>query len=495
MDETLEIIEQEPQNEQDNSFENYRTDLVTKIAFLIGVSEASFEGASYLDKQLLDELRKNEEVMIIRNLCILRTQLFKNYEKITQARANLILLEQMPDLLDSDSITYLRSHDIETVSVASKGINNVYVNVAYINQFLLDHIDKIKPLVYDWVKFEYIKALFLMPNCNAGPKGNNMQTGGKKIVNRIHEARNSYLRNKNNYPFQMYINWPRDFREEDGNVLYNDAKFLKMLYGANGEMFSAREYVIDAKKESKETIYNFVDDAKQISIFVDCENVNPYCFAATLLNLDQDNLQKIKNIVLYDDPHTSAAWDYIEHAIKLPVTHKEITRVLENKSLVDIAMTTGVCEAFYRDGTESIILASSDSDFWGLITSLPVAKFYVLNEMRCTASAVLEKLDLHEISHCFMDTFAQDKVQVFKTTVLVNCLRNKIDAFNTDGSWEKFDVEELIDSLFEEARIVGAENQIKQERKIFYDTYLKKGLILKPTEVDGKLQLVLSLNR
>lgn len=495
MDTILENLETMPPTEQENSFENYRTELVTKIAFMIGVSDHSFSNTTYFDSKQLEKLRKNNDALTIRNLCILRNQLLKNYDRITAARANLVSFEQMEDMLDADSIRHLRSQDMETALVSTKGINNLFINVAYINQFILENIDRIKPLIPDWVKFEYIKSLFLMPNCYAGPKGNNLQSSGRAIVNRIHELRGSFLHNRTNYPFQMYLNWPKEFKEEDGNVLYNDAKFLKLLYAANGDIFTAQEYIIDAKKASKETVYNFVDQASQIAIFVDCENVNPYCFAATLLNLDQDNLQKIKNIVLYDDVNTSAAWDYLEHVIKLPITHKEITRVLENKSLVDIAMATGVCEEFYKENTESIILASSDSDFWGLITNLPDARFYVLNEKRCTSPTIIEKLDSYSISHCFMDTFAQDKVQQFKTTVLFNCLKNKIDDFNNFGTWEQFVIDELIDSLFEEARIVGAESQIRQEKKMFFNTYLKKGLIMKPTDVDGKLTLYLGINR
>lgn len=481
--------------EQENSFENYRKELITKVAFMIGVSDYSFSTTSYFDTKLLDKLRKDKDALTIRHLCILRTQFLRNYERINAERANLVSFEQLGELLDAESITYLREQNMETAIVSTKGINNLFVNVAYINQFILENIDKVKLLIPDWVKFEYIKALFLMPNCYAGSKGNNLASNGRAIVNRIHELRGAFLHNRISYPFQMYLNWPKEFREEDGNILFNDAKFLKLLYSANGDMFTAQEYVIDAKKASKETVYQFVDQAKQIAIFVDCENVNPYCFAATLLNLDPENLQKIKNIVLYDDVNTSAAWDYIAEVINLPITHKEIARVLENKSLVDIAMTAGVCEAFYTENTESIILASSDSDFWGLIANLPMARFYVLNEKRCTSPTIIEKMDSNSISHCFMDTFAQDKVQKFKTTVLLNCLKSKIDDFNTFGTWEQFAIDDLLDVLFTEARIEGAENQIKQERTAFYNAYLKKGLIMKPTEVDGKLQLYLTFNR
>ena len=53
--------------------------------------------------------------------------------------------------------------------------------------------------------------------------------------------------------------------------------------------------MVDAKADTKEGIYDFVKEAMNVAVFVDCENVDPYAFAATLLNLDADNIAKIAN--------------------------------------------------------------------------------------------------------------------------------------------------------------------------------------------------------
>ena len=390
-----------------------------------------------------------------------------------------------------------RERGIETALVNYKGGSNITINIAYINQYILDNVNKIKPLIPEWVKFDYIRNLFLMQGCYAGIKGSNIASrdGQKSIITKIHEVRGAFLHTRLQYPYQTYITWPLEFKETDGNILFNDAKFLKLLYGANRDIFKATEYVIDAKSQSKESIYDFVDKANQIAIFVDCENVDPYCFAAALLNLDSSNLEKIKQIVLYDDVNTSTAWDFFEKIISLPIKHNEINRVLDNKSLVDITMTAGVCEEFYKEHTESIILASSDSDFWGLITSLPLARFYVLNESRKTSPAIIEKLNTTGIEHCFMDDFAQDKVQKFKTSVLMNSLLKRINEFNESGTFAILDVEELLDTIFREACIMGADKQIQQERQVFFNTYLKRGLIVKPIEEDGRLVFKMEFNR
>lgn len=481
-----------------NTFENYRTDIVTTIGFLIGLNDSTMDNGANFDKSKLADLRKTEDALIIRHLCILRNQLLKNYEAISQQRySQIIPLEKMGTLLNAESIRYLRERGMETALVNYKSGSNITINVAYINQYILDNINKIKSLFPEWIKFEYIRTLFLMQGCYAGLKGCNIASRDeqKNIIKKIHEIRGAFLHNRILYPYQTYITWPIEFRETNGNILYNDAKFLKLLYAANRDIFKAKEYVIDAKTKSKDSIYDFVDDAKQIAVFVDCENVDPYIFAAALLNLDSSNLEKIKQIVLYDDVNTSTAWDFFDKVVTLPIKHIEINRVLENKSLVDITMTAGVCEEYYKENTESIILVSSDSDFWGLITSLPLARFYVLNESRKTSHTIIEKLNSNGIQHCYMDNFAQDKVQKFKTGVLVNSLSQRIKQFNETGTFETLKVEELMDAIFREAHIVGADKQIEQEKQVFYNTYIKKGLIVKPIEIDGQIVFKMEFNR
>ena len=481
-----------------NTFENYRSELVTTMGFLIGIREDLLENQTNFDKTKLAELKQNEDALIIRHLSLLRNQFIKNYEEINKAKFSSITpLDKMGPLLNEESIIFLRERGIETALVNYKGGNNITLNIAYINQYLLYNENRIKPLIPERVKIEYIRNLFLMQGCYAGQKGNNIATraGQQAVIKKIHEIRGKFLANKYAYPFQTYITWPLDFKEKDGNILYNDAKFLKLLYGANRDVFKATEYVIDATSESKASIYDFVDKAKQIAVFVDCENVDPYCFAASLLNLERDNLDKIKQIVLYDDVNTSTAWDFFDKIITLPIKHIEINRVLDNKSLVDITMTAGVCEEFYKENTESIILVSSDSDFWGLITSLPLARFYVLNESRKTSHVITEKLAEHQIEHCYMDDFAQDKVQKFKTSVLMNSLIKRVNKFNETGHFEILDVDELLTTIFHEACISGADKQMAQERQVFFNTFLKKGLIIKPTEEDGRMVFKMEINR
>ena len=478
-----------------DSFENYRTNLVTVIAYLIGVADETISNASIFDDQTYSEIKEDNDAKIIRTLCKIRNQIFLNYTELNNMRMQLIPLDKMTDYVDTAGMTFLRKYDIDVTNVSGNS-SNVTLNIAVINQYIVDRIDKIKKFIPDWVKYEYVRNLFLMPGCYAGHNGANIK--GKNlqpIVKKIHETRGTYLHQKSHCPYQTFINWPRPLDEEDGNILFNDAKFLKMLYGANKDCFAACEYVIDAEQYEKDSIYEFVADANNIAVFVDCENVDPFCFAATIANLNSNNISKIKKIVLYDDVNTSTAWDHITSIIDIPIVKNDLNRLLDNKSLVDVTMTAGVCAEHYRENVESIILVSSDSDFWGLISSLPNARFLVLNESYKTSRAVLDKLDEHTIKHCFMDKFAQDKVQEFKNKVLYRGLYEKMDHFNKTGEFLPLSIDELIRDIFFDAHISGSDLQIKKEKRDFYNKYLKNGFVVEPVEENGKLVFRMTINR
>lgn len=466
--------------------DNYRKKLVTTIAYLIGIPDEQFYTNNQFDTEEYQHLKQNEKATIIKFLCRLRTQFLKNYKNIDDARRyDLRTIDSMTEYLDVDGIKFLRSKGIETNISNSK---TPTIDIAYLNQYILDNIDSIKPLIPDWIEFKYVKALFLMPGGYAGHGGSGIRNNAKKIGGVIFEAGKTYNSQRNSYPFRMYITWPGSIKDCDGYIFHNDLKFLKNLYSANGDQFKASTYVIDAQSDTKFEIYDFISHAVNVAVFVDCENVDPYAFGATILNLDKGALSKIKKIVLYDDVNTSTAWDYITNIMEIPVIKKDTKRLINSKSLVDITMTVGVCEEYYRNDVESIILVSSDSDFWALINQLPQARFFVMNEKKKTSDAILTQLDQYRIKHCFIGDFAQDSIQKFKSDVLYLGLAEHIKEFNKTGDFKTLDVNELLKTLFNDANINGAESQIQKEKDAFYDRYLRNGLLLKPVAEDGKLR-------
>ena len=102
------------------------------------------------------------------------------------------------------------------------------------------------------------------------------------------------------YPFQVYIHWnPKDY----GSILYNDGKFISVLYEQHGEVFGDKTKFKDAAEDTKRNIYDFIEAGQKIAVVVDCENSDVYKLYGVIKNLNQDELSKIEKIILYDDYH------------------------------------------------------------------------------------------------------------------------------------------------------------------------------------------------
>lgn len=478
-----------------DNYENYRTNIVSLLAYLLGVKDEIFETESTrFIPELINEYENDDNLKIIRCLSQLRMNFLQNTKAITAQQANLVPIEMMTGYVNSDAIKFLRSKGLEVIKVNS----NVNTIIAVLNQFMLDNIDKIKSYIPDWIKWEYIKNMFLMPGGYAGINCSQIQnkTGEKKVFTAIKKVKSSLFLNKSFYPYGVYLYWPESKMESYyGNILFNDEKLLKLLYAAYGQTFHANSYVIDATVETKDIVYNFIDESKNVCVLVDCENVDPFRFASVFANLEEEKFNKIKKVILYDDVNTSNAWDYLGKIVNLPIEHYEVKRVLENKSLVDIVMATGACKEYYENDTESLILASSDSDFWGLVESLPNARFLVLNESDKTSEVILSCLEEHGINYCFMDGFAQAEVQEFKDRVLFQNLKGVLDDFNENGNFAFEGPKDLLDHIFALSYIKGSFDQIQNEKDAFYNKYLKHGFVIKPVEDANGVHYVMEISK
>ena len=171
----------------------------------------------------------------------------------------------------------------------------------------------------------------------------------------------------------------------------------------------------------------------------------------------------------------------------------ETERLIENKSIVDHSLLAGVLKEYYKNKTESIILASSDSDFWVLISSLREARYLVLNEYKKTSVTIIEKLNKNNIKHCYMNDFAQDGIQKFKADVLYYGLVERIEKFNKNGCFETLDVNELVRDIFYAAEIESEGAQLQKEKDNFINKYLKNGFVIKPVMENGKYHLKMDI--
>lgn len=218
----------------------------------------------------------------------------------------------------------------------------------------------------------------------------------------VKRAAEVYFPNMRYYPYNTYMNWEP---QEEGNILYNDKKFVTLLYQWHNDYFVDYSKVSDAGSFVKSSIYDFIDEAKRVVMVVDCENSDPYQLSATLKGLEEEVTAKIQKITLFDDVHTVDAWRILESHTSIPVEHIMIDRVKGDKSLVDIKLTAVTCKEHYVNLVDSFIIASSDSDYWGLISSLPEAKFLVMIEREKCGPDLKAALANSGIFYCYIDDF------------------------------------------------------------------------------------------
>ncbi|MBQ6152990.1 MAG: NYN domain-containing protein [Ruminococcus sp.] len=287
---------------------------------------------------------------------------------------------------------------------------DVHAYIADVNRLIAERINTIRNLFPEWLNWEYVKSLFLMP------KGQNIKS--------IHKESLKFSCNRSLYPYKKYINWdPYDV----GNILISDSKFAKILYDINDDYFDDYSKVLDAKESDVKNIYDFINESDSVQLFVDCENSDVFKLASVLKQLDSTETQKIDKIVLYDGVYTSSAWRYLELITDIPVEYVATERVKAEKSLVDVKLTMGISQAYYRDNISSFILLSSDSDFWGVISSMPDAGFLVMAERSKCGPDLQKKLEENKIFYCFIDDFCSANITSFKEDVISIAFEDEMD--------------------------------------------------------------------
>ena len=425
-------------------FKNSTYTIVSKVAYLIGVPLRIFENEHEPPKlEVYRELEKNKNARIVRNLCRLRTEIELNFKAINDRMLyEYKNLYSLPDLIPMECVNQLSADGISI-------IKSNYTLVQYIieiNNILSNRINNCKEVFPIWINWSYIRDLFIMPN--------GLNEAGAA------DAAAVYYEYKRYYPYQVYINWPPS---DEGNILYSDKKFVMLLYQWHKDEFKDFSKVSDAGDAIKGGIYDFLQDSEKTVIVVDCENSNPYKLCATLHNLDANALNKIVKIILYDDVHSASAWQILNTYVKIPVEHILIERVKQSKSLVDIRLTGGAFREFYQHNVDSFIIASSDSDYWGLISSLPEARFLVMVEHGKCGPDIKDALTDSGIFYCYLDDFYSGNANDLKLNALVREIYRYLDSsFHLN-----------VNDMMEEAYRATRAEMSDVEKQQFYNKYIK----------------------
>lgn len=384
--------------------------IVSKTAYLLGVDQRFFrtleEENRYLYLEIFQEMDRQKAAQIVRHLCILRTQIEQNFRNINDAmKYQGTSIHMLSEYVSQESLQILEKNGIRL-----KQSWRLTDYIIEINRNIQDRINNCKSMFPSWLEWNYLRDIFIMPD---GLK----EEGTRAAVS-------VYYNHKDYYPFQVYMNWrPAD----EGNILYSDMKFVPLLYAWNGDEFTDYGYLTHLDQKTRLNIRKFLESSKKTVIVVDCENADPYRFHSVLEDLNGEQLQSVAKILLYNDRHTTIAWHFIGKKLSIPVDEVYTERVLERKSLVDIALTAGTCREFYENGVDSFILVSSDSDYFGLISALPQARFLVMMEREHCSKSLQDALSDSNIFYCFMEDFPQENSDALKETVILLVLRAYFD--------------------------------------------------------------------
>lgn len=436
-------------------------DLVSKIAYLIGVPKNIFENEYEPPKmEIYNQLERDKNARIIRHLCIIRTAIERKFKFINEKmRMDFQGFFSMPEYIPAESIHQLTEDGVNFIKKSNIKLNQ---HIMEINRIISDRINNCKYLFPIWLNWQYIHDLFIMPN--------GLTEAGTKEAAALYYSARSY------YPYQMYINWtPRD----EGNILYNDKKFAILLYQWHDNYFTELSKVSDASSYIKGNIYSFIHASEKIVLAVDCENSDPYKLCATLQNLEQQYISKISLIVLFDDIHTASAWQILEEFTDIPVDRKLIGRVKEDKSLVDMRLALRVSEEFYRNNVDSFIIVSSDSDFYGLISSLPDARFLFMVEREKCGPDMKKALVESGIFYCFIDDFYSGNSEDLKLNAL----------FKVMNQYLRNSIHLNVNDMFSEALHTTRLPMSTAERRQFYEKHIRNMSLVIDKEGNVSIEL------
>ena len=397
---------------------------------------------------------------IIRQLCRVRAAIEQNFGKINdRMRHDFKSIYSLPEYVPKDALDLLA---LDGVDFYRKSSTKLAHHIIELNRIISDRINNCRSIFPVWLNWSYIRDIFIMKD--------GLTEAGTKA------AANTYFSHKECYPYSIFINWtPRN----DGNILYNDKKFVTLLYQWHNDYFCDYSKVSDAGSFVKSSIYEFIEDAGKVVMAVDCENSDPYRLGATLKGLDPAVTAKIRKIMLFDDVHTVDAWRILESHTSIPVEHIMTERVKQSKSLVDIELTAMTCREHYRDLVDSFIIVSSDSDYWGLISTLPDAKFLVMMEREKCGPDIKAAMANSGIFYCYIDDFYTGDGEDIKKNALFNTLNRTLDEAL------RLNVEKMLDDALTATRITMK----PAERQQFYDKYIRNMRLVIDAQGNASLEL------
>lgn len=428
-----------------------------KLAYLLGVSFTHINIVPARREHSLI-LSQNRHARIVRSLCILRTDIMKNYRTFcNQMRLRRTGIVYGSDILSSEAVKELEKERIPWNKKSSVIPEHHLIEI---NRLISDRINNCKEIFPLWLDWNYVRNLFIMPD------------GLTKLG--VRAELNVYQKHLSWYPYQTYLNW----RPEDiGNILSNDQAIVSVIYSNNEEPFLDETKVSDIGSYVKDGIYRFIGDSKKLVIAVDCENADPYKLCAALRGLSTSITQKVSKIILFDDKNTGPLWRILEDYTTIPVEYILVKRVTKSKSLVDTTLTATVSKEHYMNSVDSFILVSSDSDYWGMISSLTSARFLLMVERDSCGELMKQTLRDAGVFFCYLDDFYTGNTMDIKYGVLLKEIRQKLETA----------LELNFNTVLNNALLTTRASMTDAEQRQFYDKFLRRATL--SIDEDGNVKI------
>ena len=463
-----------------NEHRNSTYNVVSLVAYLIGIDKEHFgNGDAPFLLTAYDKYEQDKGARIIRNLSRIRTAMERNYMAIVTAfRQDIKNIGSVPDLIPTESVTKLETDGVRLYKTKP----DIDEYLIAINVEINNRINAVAPLFPEWVKWDYVKPLFIMP-------------GGTK-KDGIKKAGEYFNADRRRYPFQTWINWDAISHSaaNHGNILYDDEKFLVLLYERNEDRFENLSLVRDVGNHTMRNLTALLERSKKCVIVVDCENSDAVKLAAALSSLPAVQVNKVSKVLLFDSEYTTDQWKtLVDRSLRMAIAggnapeleHIVVPRLNQNKSQVDMTLAVRTSREVYTGGVDAVILVSSDSDYWALIQQLEGTKFLVLLEKRKTGLAIMDTLSVHDIPFCFIDDFCTSASYGIKTGTLINSIQTQIDAVLSGQASGPINVKKMLDDALRDSWITMTE----KEKAAFYSRYLQH--MRMNIAADGELQIII----
>ena len=429
-----------------SGYRRYSKNIALTVGFLLGVNEEAMMKRLESPDEFLpikETLEKDEAAVAIRHLNNIRSNLMLHFKDVSRNLRNMnatfVPLDKMDIFKDDFKVISRMSISIIT------GKSDINEYLKRINNEIVKRIDKVEKYFPEWVRFKHIRTMFTMPN-------------------NIEEESKKFQCNQSLYPFQRYFNWREPF--DCGYILSTDLDLLSVIYKNGNENFTDTDRVCDASDKVKNNINEFINTASKVQVFIDGENADPYRFASAIDSLKDHEIEKINKIVVYyDSEHTTKAWTSLKHfTYGIEVEAIPVERINNNKSLVDHSLVWGVSKAIFQEKVDSIILVSSDSDFWSVIDASEDVRYLVMVESEKCGYDFKNLLRNKDVFYCYLDKFMTPDDDrffnlVFKTE-LEKILKERFSLGNAN---------ELLADVLQSCRAEAS----KAEKDMLFEKYIK----------------------